>query len=404
MYLSSLIGQAEWGDLTAGYRERAARLWPTTATPARFGALWSDWELEALCRFALWPSNRAVAPRAYGVDGAGPSFRFNRLGEPVVPALYRASDEALRADVVQTLYGTGAAITLAPLHNYSNAVLAVTRGLEAAFRAPVRTHLFLTHGAGQALRPHTDPQDVLVLQLRGEKSWRIHPPDPETAAFAADTRVDKRDPAAATETILHTGGWLYLPKGLFHRVQNQAPVPSVHLSFTIHPMTWAKLLRESLENATEVSHALNARLPDEDLLARSPEEIGAQVRALLPFVDVAGQSARYYGKYARLGVPVPAAHLVPRAALDAADETTRFAWRTGEVTPGADHSELMLAYRREPLVLVRPLAPVIAALAAAGEFCPPDVALPTPAQRLLLCKFLASVGVLRLVAAGAPPP
>lgn len=61
-------------------------------------------------------------------------------------------------------------------------------------------------------------------------------------------------------------------------------------------------------------------------------------------------------------------------------------------------------YRRDLLVLLPHLGPAIAGMEKAREFCAREVAPPVSRLALLLCKFLANLGVLRLVEAGSESP
>lgn len=358
--------------------------------------LWSNWELEALCRFVLWP-DRLFRPEGMAkVDGATPSFRVYRKGSSVVPAVYRNSAGAFSAEAIQKLYDSGIACIIAPFQNYSNAALAVSRELEATLGCPVRTHLFVTRGSGQALEPHSDPQDVLAMQLLGEKSWGIRPRTINEPGAGADVASPSAAPQIE-ETTLRSGGWLYLPKGYWHAVENKAQELSVHLSFTIQSVTWARIFRESLEKAAEALPSMDAPLPLNTPLTQTPQEIEGRLRMILPFVNLAAQSDAYYSKYRCLGQLVPPAEIPSRAALNAADTANSFVWRKGFAQLSADFSELHLPYRRDPLILLPHLGPVVKWMEQTVSFRASDVPLPDRGIALLFCKFLANNGFLKLL-------
>ncbi len=234
------------------------------------------------------------------------------------------------------------------------------------------------------------------MQLQGEKSWRIRPRtigEPEGRAEAASQAH------AATEigeTILRSGGWLYLPKGFWHAVENKAMAPSVHLSLTITPVTWARVFRESLEKAAEALPSMDDRLPLNTPMTHTPQEIEGRLRVILPFVNVTAQADAYYGKYPCLGQTVPPADIPARAVLDTTNTATGFAWREGVIQVSADFCELSLPYRRDPMILLPYLAPVVKWMSQTVAFRAKEVPLPDREIALLFCKFLANAGFLRL--------
>ena len=67
------------------------------------------------------------------------------------------------------------------------------------FRTTVHAYVSAAGGA-QALRPHTDPYPVLVLQVNGTKEWRLCVP---TAAAASTLSSEER---ARQHIAEHSGG------------------------------------------------------------------------------------------------------------------------------------------------------------------------------------------------------
>ena len=78
---------------------------------------------------------------------------------------------------MRELLEAGASLSLARIEHYSNAVLRLSRVLEAELRCPVQVNLYQTPAGGQGLGSHLDGHDVLVLQLEGEKQWQISAPE-----------------------------------------------------------------------------------------------------------------------------------------------------------------------------------------------------------------------------------
>lgn len=372
--LSDFLGEAEWNDLTEAFRRNVPLMRPAPK-PDRFRALWSDWELEAICRFTTLPESE--------------TFRLFAKGNQVPAATYIDRRGTPSLATVRQLWNSGVSINFARLEHYSNSVLAMVRALEAARRLPGRVHFFTTPRQAQALGVHADHADVLVLQVQGEKTWDVYHTAPRwvPGAPAAEIALAGQKPETVT---LHAGGWLYLPLGVYHEVRNRSDAPSTHFTVGFHALSWGALLERTLEVAKQQAPLLLESVAVAGALEATDEDIGRRLEALRPFIVPALQADHY-------GEPVPPAALTPRDRLNAAVATTRFVWRRESVTvrPGAGRIELQLPFRTEPLKLRAEFAPAAETMIGRETFCPADLG-GDPETDLLLCKFLANVGVLRL--------
>lgn len=376
MHLSSLLSGAEWDELSQAFADKRPVLRPA-AVPGRFDALWSDWELDAFCRCTL----------LLGSD----TFRLLKQGKQVPAATFLDRRGAPSLATLRQLWNSGVSVNFAQLEQFSNPVLALVRGLEAAWRTPTRVHFFTTPGESQALSAHADHSDVLVLQVAGEKTWDVYLAAPRWQPGQPHTTEHLRDYPPETIT-LKAGGWLYLPRGVFHEVRNQAAVPSTHFTLGLQPLSWAELLRRALELGGGSLPALAETALVAGPLPNSEDDIARRLQGLRPLLEGALHADRY-------GVPLPPAALPARAVVDAVDAATRFAWAREEVrvrTIG-QRAELNLSYRSQPLTLRAEFVPALELMVGREVFAPAD--LPGDAETaVLLCRFLANAGVLRFAA------
>lgn len=374
MDLASLIGIAEWAGFEDCYRKRQP-LTLNASDHERFGAFWSDWELDAICRFT------PLANVEY--------FRLIRAGKRLPPSTYRDRIGMVRADAVRQLWAGGISVTLANFEQYSDRALSLSRSLENSLQCPVQINLYTTPGDAQGLGAHKDDHDVLVLQVRGEKTWEFHPSEP-----ASEHRF--KISWSSKKITLQSGGWLYLPKGIRHEVRNNGCEPSVHLAIGFHPFTWGALFQGSLDRARVIGAAMNDPLPPGAQVAESQEQISQRLLSVLSFLDIPAQSADYYKQYPCLARPVP--DPVPREILEAVTETARFRWLQEIVTAQTEAGRLDLnrPFARSPLELRPELEPSIKEMIQRGRFCCSDIHFKPPGSALLLCKFLLNVGVLAL--------
>ncbi len=131
------------------------------------------------------------------------------------------------------------------------------RSAGVVLRKPIRANAYFTPPRAQGFAPHYDDHDVLVLQLHGEKLWRIHgeavkwPRKPMVDALAADALNPK-----AQEVILQTGDVFYLPRGFVHEAIAQ-DTSSLHLTLSVQAATWSDVF----ERLIDIEHRLGEPLP-----------------------------------------------------------------------------------------------------------------------------------------------
>ena len=127
-------------------------------------------------------------------------------------------------------------------------VRAWCKSLFSDLRCQLSVNAYFSAGRdASAFDAHFDPQDTFILQLEGEKEWRLwerdrvlNPisgyPDQKTVAVPA---------LPADETVLMTpGDLLYVPRGMWHWPRSLSDAPSLHLTLTVvmprpvDVMTW----------------------------------------------------------------------------------------------------------------------------------------------------------------------
>jgi hypothetical protein len=306
----------------------AARRWTFAAAAAvRFRALLSAWEVDAISRFV--PQSGSL------------NFRLHFHGMRVLESAYRDANGRIARAAAGELLESGAALSITHMENYSNAVLRLSRILEAELGCPIQVNLYQTPPQGQGLGRHRDEHDVLVLQLQGEKQWQLI--DPESVALSQSPVGADGNGAHEQTAILRAGNWLYLPRGIWHEVRNCGGEPSFHFTVGLH-------------------------------------------------------RDRHQSDFRAFAEPIAASEVPERGALDAAGADTFFHWRAAatRAVRSDGRLELNLCYRRRPLVLYSELEPIIERMARLAHFRPRDLGVEDVASSTLLARFLAGVGMLTL--------
>lgn len=124
----------------------------------------------------------------------------------------------------------------------------------SSFDLPAALNMYLT-SPGQKLSapPHTDRQEVFVLQTQGQKRWRVFAPPAPSNRPKADpfARGKGKDELSLSElaaeplidTVLNPGQVLYIPAGFPHTTDTVEGItntvdPSVHLTVGLDSHVW----------------------------------------------------------------------------------------------------------------------------------------------------------------------
>jgi lysine-specific demethylase/histidyl-hydroxylase NO66 len=250
-------------------------------------------------------------------------------------------------DRLVRLFADGATMVLQGLHRLWPPLIEFSQDLAADLGHPVQVNAYVTPPQSRGFSAHYDVHDVFVLQIEGEKRWRIHAPVhrlPLRSQPWTDRRADV-EAAARTEpeldVELRPGDCLYLPRGYLHAATAAGSV-STHVTIGIH--TWnGQLLAEQL-----LAVALDRLADDEDVRESLPLGVDVSDPAGLT-VDLELVRARLLRAVQEASVSEVARRMAERA---------RTAQRAAPVGPLA---QLRAAAAPEQLLLrVRPhLAPAL---------------------------------------------
>ena len=205
-----------------------------------------------------------------------PFLRMARDGATVPDAAFvlgggvgAAIGDQVSEDKVLRLFAEGATIVLQALHRTWAPVARTARELAADLGHPVQVNAYITPPQNRGFDDHYDVHDVLVVQVAGEKHWRVRPPVLQ-APLRTQPWTDRRDDVSRAATadpvvdaVLRPGDCLYLPRGWLHSADALGGV-STHLTFGIHPWTVRHLLDDLLRAAgthLDDDPAVRASLP-----------------------------------------------------------------------------------------------------------------------------------------------
>ncbi|QKE83374.1 cupin domain-containing protein [Arthrobacter sp. NEB 688] len=249
----------------AEHWDRAPLLTRAADLPAPTHGFGADAVDELLSRRALRTPFLRMAK-----DGATLDARELTLGGGVGASI----TDQVSEDRVLRHFADGATIVLQGLHRTWAPVSDTARGLSSALSHPVQVNAYVTPPQNRGFDDHYDVHDVFVVQVAGEKHWRVRPPVLE-APLRGQPWTDHRDDVRAAaeqepvvDAVLAPGDCLYLPRGWLHSATALGGT-SIHLTFGVHVWTRRTLADDLL--------AAVGRVLDDDLALR---------RALPPGVDV----------------------------------------------------------------------------------------------------------------------
>jgi bifunctional lysine-specific demethylase and histidyl-hydroxylase NO66 len=157
-------------------------------------------------------------------------------------------------DRLVRLFADGSTLVLQALHRVWPPVLQFCQELAGELGHPVQANAYVTPPQNQGFSAHYDVHDVFVLQIAGEKRWRIHPPvlasplrDQPWNDRSADVEKRANEPPLI-EAVLTPGDCLYLPRGYLHAATALGGV-STHLTLGIHVWTRFALVQQLMDQA-----------------------------------------------------------------------------------------------------------------------------------------------------------
>lgn len=148
-----------------------------------------------------------------------PNTALSREDGPVAPSEYTKRGDGRVIDLapLMTLYRDGASLSIRGGDSYWPPLRTLVTTFEDAFSAPVYTNIYCSPANIQGRTCHYDLHEVLVLQVEGQKRWRVYRPTTEfpVEPWRFEDAPDKTsDPYI--DVVLSKGDVLYVPRGHWH--------------------------------------------------------------------------------------------------------------------------------------------------------------------------------------------
>jgi Cupin superfamily protein len=176
------------------------------------------------------------------------NLRVTLDGKNVLPILF-AKDGKVVPERIASFDRQGASFIVNHLELFVPELRALGLDVGARLMADVEIGAISTTGRGGAIKLHYDDSDVLVLQLCGNKRWRIYG---NPVAYPVPGLAEQKEPKGPPvfDEVLHEGDLLCVPSGYWHHCEN-GDGRSLHLGLMAHPFCGVRAVRSALRQVIE---------------------------------------------------------------------------------------------------------------------------------------------------------
>ncbi|MGE0046238.1 MAG: cupin domain-containing protein [Hyphomonadaceae bacterium] len=181
---------------------------------------------------------------------------------PVDREMYISESGLIDRGVIARQFQGGSTIIMQQLHQHDPVLADFCRAIEHIFSAHTQTNIYLTPPEAQGFRTHYDNHCVFILQIEGEKRWRLYNMSVD-APYRGEGFSSKEHPVGdlQQEFVLKAGDCAYVPRGLMHDATTSGTDSSLHITVGLIVKTWADLILESVSEVALKNLAFRRALP-----------------------------------------------------------------------------------------------------------------------------------------------
>ena len=135
------------------------------------------------------------------------------------------------------------------------------RDMQNSFSHKTVANMYLTPPNQKALKPHYDTHDVFVLQIHGEKHWKLYDANYPTPMIHSHQPIFNSEQLRNERNIkISAGDLLYIPRGIPHEAITKDQ-SSIHLTIGVYPTQWMDLIAKAVQQLAYTDIEFRQALP-----------------------------------------------------------------------------------------------------------------------------------------------
>ena len=156
------------------------------------------------------------------------------------------------AGTVWSAFEEGASIRILNPQTFHTPLHQMCSTLQQYFKCFVGANTYLTPAGSQGFAPHFDDIEAFILQVEGNKHWRLYdnPEGQKLPRFSSRNFEQKELGPVVMDLVMQPGDLLYFPRGIVHQADAPSTVHSLHITVSTYQRnTWGDLMQKAVEGA-----------------------------------------------------------------------------------------------------------------------------------------------------------
>ncbi|ENU91298.1 hypothetical protein F971_03205 [Acinetobacter vivianii] len=142
----------------------------------------------------------------------------------------------------------GATVTIDSLEYYNKEIKKICENMSCFFNDNVSATAYITGPGHQGFLPHTDEEEVLIIQTYGEKIWRY---DSSVKVNTRSSILNKGALDNIEPIELKYGDFITLPSGTPHVAQTKDSI-SIHINFSYEKDTYFDIIQRTISENSKL--------------------------------------------------------------------------------------------------------------------------------------------------------
>jgi hypothetical protein len=210
-------------------------------------------------------------------------------------------DRALYANSLFAAFLDGCSVIVNHADFFSPWIAALCEDIQLSFPHAYANTYLTPAGCCQAVLPHADDRDVLVIQIFGSKEWQVYEkvpiPYPYPHEQVGKNQLEVPDEVlqgpVLIESTLRPGDVLYMPRGYVHQARSLSSEPSFHVTVALATHDWTLAGLMSTATKKVLTNIVDYRMA-------VPRQVGMRDWMHVPVADKEGLQKQIHEAFAIL--------------------------------------------------------------------------------------------------------